>query len=151
MAPSRASAVREGGGEASVGVHAGGAMEPRINEVRGADAVESGGRQHRCQRYARAGSGSRAVEEPRHVWSLRAREPGDLMAARLTSAIRRNSCLSSSERESHGRVRSTGGNGSPFGPVCAAIGLIGDSSVSGGTIPSSYEFNGGTSDPCIIS
>ena len=29
--------------------------------------------------------------------------------------------------------------------------MIGDSSVSGGTIPSSYEFNGGTSDPCIIS
>ena len=29
MAPSRASAVREGGGEASVGVHAGGVIEPR--------------------------------------------------------------------------------------------------------------------------
>jgi len=29
MAPSRASAVREGGGEASVGVHAGWVIEPR--------------------------------------------------------------------------------------------------------------------------
>ena len=29
MAPSRASAVREGGGEASVGVHAGWDIEPR--------------------------------------------------------------------------------------------------------------------------
>ena len=34
MAPSRASAVREGGGEASVGVHAGWAMEPRNQRFR---------------------------------------------------------------------------------------------------------------------
>jgi len=41
------------------------------------------GRQHRVQRYARAARGPCAVEEPVHVWSLRAREPGDLMAACL--------------------------------------------------------------------
>jgi len=81
MAPSRASAVREGGGEASVGVHAGGMIEPRNLVVRGADAVGSCGRQYCWQRYSRAVSGPRAVGEPLHAWSLRAREPGDLMAA----------------------------------------------------------------------
>src|SRR5918992_3084525 len=83
MTPSRASAAREGGGEASVGVHAGGGSNREIWRVRGADAVIRGGRQHRWQRYARAVSGPCAVEEPKHAWSLRAREPGDLMAARL--------------------------------------------------------------------
>jgi hypothetical protein len=51
MAPSRASAVREGGGEASVGVRAGRAIEPRNFLVRGADAVLQCGRQHRWRRF----------------------------------------------------------------------------------------------------
>src|SRR6266542_6731703 len=83
MAPSRASAVREGGGEASVGVHAGEGMEPKLMEFGVPTPWGGCGRQDRGQRYARAVSGPRAVEEPKHVWSLRAREPGDLMAARL--------------------------------------------------------------------
>ena len=51
MAPSRASAVREGGGEASVGVRAGRAIEPRNFLVRGADAVLQCGRQHPWRRF----------------------------------------------------------------------------------------------------
>jgi hypothetical protein len=51
MAPSRASAVREGGGEASVGVRAGWAIEPRNLLVRGADAVLQCGRQHHRRRF----------------------------------------------------------------------------------------------------
>src|SRR3954471_5568730 len=51
MAPSRASSVRKGGGEASVGVRAGRAIEPRNLLVWGADAVLQGGRQHRRRRF----------------------------------------------------------------------------------------------------
>jgi hypothetical protein len=44
--------VREGAGEALIGVRAGWAIEPRkLNKVRGADAVTTGGRQHRQRRY----------------------------------------------------------------------------------------------------
>src|SRR5689334_207844 len=44
--------VREGAGEALTGVRAGWAIEPRkLDEVRGADAVTTGGRQHRQRRY----------------------------------------------------------------------------------------------------
>ncbi len=67
MAPSRASAVREGGGEASVGVRVGWDIEPRNPVFRGADAVSAGGRQHRSQRYSRAVGGPRAVEDPVHA------------------------------------------------------------------------------------
>src|ERR671910_2029741 len=65
MAPSRASAAREGGGEASVGVRAGWAIEPRKHH--------SGCR--RCHRkrkatsataLSRAVGGPRGVEEPVH-------------------------------------------------------------------------------------
>jgi hypothetical protein len=82
MAPSRASAVREGGGEASVGVRAGWAIEPRQRK--------SGCR--RCHRkrkatslsaLSRAVGGSRGVEEPEHARSLQAREPGGPAVTRL--------------------------------------------------------------------
>ena len=44
--------VREGAGEALTGVRAGWAIEPRkLNKVRGADAVTTGGRQYRQRRY----------------------------------------------------------------------------------------------------
>ena len=44
--------VREGVGEAFTGARVGWAIEPRkLNEVRGADAVEMVGRQHRWQRF----------------------------------------------------------------------------------------------------
>ena len=47
--------VREGAGEALLGVRAGWAIEPRkLNKVRGADAVTLGGRQHRQRRYREA-------------------------------------------------------------------------------------------------
>ena len=49
--------------------------------------------------------------------------------------------FSSSDSESHGRVSSTAGNGLPSGPVRVSgvpIGLIGGSSVSAGTMPSSF-------------
>ena len=45
-------AAREGGCEASVGVRAGWAIEPRKDKSdRGADALTTGGRQHRRRRY----------------------------------------------------------------------------------------------------
>jgi hypothetical protein len=43
--------VREGAGEASVGVRAGRAIEPRNLLVWGADAVLQGGRQYRRRRF----------------------------------------------------------------------------------------------------
>lgn len=48
--PEPCGGVREGVGEASVGVRAGWAIEPR-NRLSGADAVQTSGRQHRQQRY----------------------------------------------------------------------------------------------------
>ena len=74
--------VREGGGEALTGVRAGRAIEPRNQQIRGADAVVTSGRQHRWQRYARAVGGPCAVGEPLHARNLHAREPGDPMPAR---------------------------------------------------------------------
>ena len=44
--------VREGVGEALTGVRVGGAIEPRNQPVRGADAVQLGGRRDRRSRYA---------------------------------------------------------------------------------------------------
>jgi hypothetical protein len=49
--PEPCAVVREGGGEASVGVRAGWAIEPRNLLVRGADAVLQGGRQHRWRLF----------------------------------------------------------------------------------------------------
>ena len=43
--------VREGAGEASVGVRAGWAIEPRKDMTREADAVIESGRQHRRRRF----------------------------------------------------------------------------------------------------
>ena len=42
---------REGVGEALTGVRAGGAIEPRNLQLRGADAVHTSGRPHRRQRH----------------------------------------------------------------------------------------------------
>ena len=81
MAPSCASAVREGGGEASVGVHAGWVIEPRNQCFRVPTSLnEAGGNIVGGVFVSRWRSS--AVEEPVHAWSLRAREPGDPMAAR---------------------------------------------------------------------
>lgn len=74
--------AREGVGEALTGVRAGWAIEPRNQRLRGADAVEWCGRQHRRQRYARVAGGPRAVEEPVHARNLHVREPGDPTIAR---------------------------------------------------------------------
>jgi len=50
-------AVREGGGEVSVGVRAGRAIEPRNLLVRGADAVLQRGRQYRRWRFREPSAG----------------------------------------------------------------------------------------------
>ncbi len=44
---------------------------------RSADAVENVGRQHRMSYYRERHSGLRAVEDPRHAWTLLAQELGD--------------------------------------------------------------------------
>src|SRR5205809_6957342 len=80
--PESCAGVREGAGEALTGVRAGGAIELRNVDVRGADAVSLSGRQHRRQRHRElAADGPRAVGEPVHARNLQAREPGDPMAA----------------------------------------------------------------------
>ena len=81
MAPSRASAVREGGGEASVGVVQARLLSRETGEFRGADALWISGRQHRRQRYRKqpadpARSENQGMHEAPH-----AREPGDPMGA----------------------------------------------------------------------
>jgi hypothetical protein len=57
-------AVREGGGEVSVGVRAGRAIEPRNLLVRGADAVLQRGRQHRRRRFREPSAGPAGSENP---------------------------------------------------------------------------------------
>jgi len=74
--------VRKGDDEALTGARAGWAIEPRNQGVRGADAVNLAGRQHRRRRYTRAAGGPRAVEEPVHARNLHAREPGGPTFAR---------------------------------------------------------------------
>jgi hypothetical protein len=54
--PESCAVVREGGGEALTGVRAGQVLSLE-NGVRGADAVESSGRQHRRARYRERPSG----------------------------------------------------------------------------------------------
>ena len=68
---------RKAAGEALTGVCMGQPLSGEIQEARDADAVNRSGRQHRRRRYARAVSGSCAVEDPVHVQKLLAREPGD--------------------------------------------------------------------------
>ena len=80
--PESCAGVREGAGEALTGVRAGGAIEPRNVDVRGAGAVSVSGRQHRRQRQRELAADPRAVGEPVHARNLQAREPGDPMAAR---------------------------------------------------------------------
>ena len=65
--------VREGGGQALTGARTGRAMEPRKRELRDADVVAVGGRQHGGRRKAQGVQRSRAVLEPEHV---RKRLPG---------------------------------------------------------------------------
>ena len=85
--PESCAGAREGGGEALTGARVGWAIEPRNQRLRGADAVETSGRQHRRRRYARAGCGPRAVGEPVHARNLHAREPGDPMLARRRDRV----------------------------------------------------------------
>jgi hypothetical protein len=49
--PESCVAVREGGDEALTGVRVGRVIESRNTLIRGADAVDRSGRQHRLQRY----------------------------------------------------------------------------------------------------
>src|SRR5437867_1587710 len=81
MAPSRASAAREGGGEASVGVVQARLLSREMGEVRGADVLWISGRQHRRWRYRElpvdpARSENQGMHEAPH-----AREPGGPMGA----------------------------------------------------------------------
>ncbi len=55
--PESCADVRKDGGEALTGVRAGWAIEPRNQGSEGADVVNRGGRQHRCQRYRELAAG----------------------------------------------------------------------------------------------
>src|SRR5215211_502420 len=73
--------VREGAGEASVGVHVGRAIEPR-NGQSGVPTLLVERKATLPTALSRAAGGPRAVGEPVHAWSLHAREPGGPMFAR---------------------------------------------------------------------
>jgi len=80
--PESCAGAREGAGEALTGGVQAGLLSREITQLRGADAVDIGGRQHRGWRHARATREPRAVEEPRHARKLHAREPGEPTVAR---------------------------------------------------------------------
>ena len=82
MAPSRASAVREGGGEASVGVRAGWAIEPRKDKS-GCRRCHRKRKARSSSAFSRAVDGPRGVGEPEHARSLQVREPGGPTVTRL--------------------------------------------------------------------
>ena len=75
--------VRKDAGEALTGVRAGWVLSremhapPRGGLLRGADAVEKGGRRDLLRRAGRDAAGPCAVRDPRHVRKHLAREPGD--------------------------------------------------------------------------
>ena len=70
--PESCAGVREGAGEALTGVRAGGAIEPRNVDVRGADAVSLSGRQHRRQRHRElAADPARSENQGMHGSSMR--------------------------------------------------------------------------------
>ena len=73
---------RKAAGEALTGAHAGQPSSCEITSVRGADAVDRSGRQHRGSTLMASRRGPRAVEDPAHAWKLLAREPGDPTATR---------------------------------------------------------------------
>jgi hypothetical protein len=75
--------VREGAGEALTGVHTGWAIEPRNVSNPGCRRLVPERKATSAAALSRAAAGPRAVEEPGHVWSLRAREPGDPVVTRL--------------------------------------------------------------------
>ena len=84
--------VRKGGGEALTRVRAGWAIEPRNQRVRGADAVERSGRQHRQQRFRELlADPARSKNLCMHGVSKREnreipRPPGRLIAGRAAQA-----------------------------------------------------------------
>jgi hypothetical protein len=83
--------VREGGCEASVGVRAGWAIEPRNDKSdRGADALTTGGRQHRWRRF-REPSADLAVSENLCMCGISMRENREIprSLARLDGGVGR--------------------------------------------------------------
>ena len=82
MAPSRASAVREGGGEASVGVRAGGLLS-LVKSRSGCRRCHMERKATSSAAFSRAVGGPRGVGEPVHARSLQMREPGGPTVTRL--------------------------------------------------------------------
>ena len=74
--------VPRGRGEALTGARAGRAIEPR-NQFSGVPTPSGRRKATLLAALSRAASGPRAVAEPWHVRNLHAREPGDLVPARL--------------------------------------------------------------------
>ena len=86
--PESCAGTREGDGEALTGARAGWAIEPRNQRVRGADAVEMSGRQHRWRRYREpSGDPARSENLCMHGTSMREnrevpRSPAPLITGR---------------------------------------------------------------------
>ncbi len=66
--------ARKGVDEALTKVRAGGAIEPRNDHTRSADALTIGRRQAQSRRYTQVGCELRAVEEHRHARDISMRE-----------------------------------------------------------------------------
>lgn len=77
MALSHASAAREGGGEALIGVVRAGLLSREIELVRGADAFITSGRRCSWRRYRESLGDPARSENPGTYEGLHAREPGD--------------------------------------------------------------------------
>jgi hypothetical protein len=93
--PESCVAAREGGGEALTGARAGRVIEPRNPLIRGADAVDRSGRQHRQERYRELLAGPARSKTPcMHGISMREnreapRPPAGLITGRAAQGTLR--------------------------------------------------------------
>ena len=87
IGPAPCAEVREGIGEASERGSVSW-VSSRESNLRDADPVGKWGRQHGTGRDGEPCGRSCVVIGPRHVWTLLAREPGDLSLGRLASCRR---------------------------------------------------------------
>jgi hypothetical protein len=80
--PESCAVVRKGGGEALTGVRAGWVLSRENDgQLRGADAVVTGGRPYRARRYCETRTDPARSLDPEHARKHLAREPGDPTSA----------------------------------------------------------------------
>jgi len=80
--PESCASVRKGRGEALTGGRVGRVLSRERKQLRGADAVQEGGRQQPCRRYRETSRRPARSRDPVHARKHHAWEPGDPRAAR---------------------------------------------------------------------